>query len=138
MSKSTELLFWSKVVKREPDECWLWTGCQTPKGYGRFAHRRAHRMAYEYLVGPIPEGLVIDHLCRVRHCVNPAHMEVVTAGENVLRGIGVSAKNRTKTHCPQGHPLDGDNLYVNQDKRMCRKCGRERWRKWYAKGTRRR
>ncbi len=73
-----------------PDGCWRWTGSVTPQGYGMFAFsdegKRAHRVMYELLVGPIPEGLTLDHLCRVRHCVNPEHLEPVTLAENVRRG----------------------------------------------------
>ena len=83
--------FWEKVDKAGQDECWLWTANKTaPNGHGRFlgpgGQVMAHRFAYELLVGPIPEGLVIDHLCRVRLCVNPAHLEPVTAEENIRRG----------------------------------------------------
>lgn len=83
--------FWEKVEKGGPDDCWLWTANKTaPNGHGRFlgpdGQIMAHRYAYEALVGPIPEGLVIDHLCRVRLCVNPDHLEPVTAEENTRRG----------------------------------------------------
>lgn len=80
--------FWAKVDRS--DDCWVWTGTGTPKGYGQFAphgkHVYAHRFAYELLVGPIPEGMTIDHLCRNRGCVRPDHLEVVTRGENTRRG----------------------------------------------------
>lgn len=83
--------FWAKVDKRGPDDCWLWLANKTaPNGHGRFSTGgsmvMAHRFAYELLVGPIPDGLVIDHLCRVRLCVNPKHLEPVTAVENIKRG----------------------------------------------------
>lgn len=88
--------------------CWLWPG-KLINGYGviRYGgrkHVRAHRAAYEMLRGPIQEGMVIDHLCRNRRCINPAHMEIVTRGENVLRGIGPAAENTRKAQCPNGHP----------------------------------
>lgn len=93
--------FWSKVDKTQT--CWLWTGTATPKGYGQFAPHRvhvyAHRYAYELMVGPIPEGLTIDHVaergCRSRRCVNPAHLEVVTRGENTRR----ADNKRTCAYC---------------------------------------
>jgi hypothetical protein len=87
----TETRFWSKVERRADDQCWPWQGTVLASGYGQFrvglGHARAHRYAYELLVGPIPDGLTIDHLCRNRACVNPAHMEPVTASENVKRAV---------------------------------------------------
>ncbi len=94
--------FWRKFVTSDTG-CWLWTGPLTRKGYGRFKVAdkpiQAHRWAYAYLRGPIPEGLTIDHLCRMRHCVNPRHMEVVTSRENTLRGFGVAAQYARRAHC---------------------------------------
>ncbi len=91
---------------------------------------RAHRFAYELLVGPIPDGLVIDHLCRVRHCVNPAHMEPVTRWENTLRGGSFSAVAARQTHCVNGHPFDEENTHVDRRGfRRCRACNRERLRR---------
>ena len=84
-----EARFWSKVEKTET--CWIWRGARDDKGYGSLGINgkilRAHRVSYEWLIGPIPEGLVLDHLCRVPPCVNPAHLEPVTQGENSRRGI---------------------------------------------------
>lgn len=113
--------------------CWLWTACRTGGGYGQFSgtHRRcvpAHVWSYEHYVGPIPRGLVLDHLCRVRHCVNPMHLEPVSVGENLLRGETRAAANAAKTHCQNGHPLTGDNLYLKPGhreghfQRICREC----------------
>ena len=86
----------------------------------------AHRFAYETFVGPIPEGLTIDHLCRIRHCVNPEHLEAVTDRVNILRGEGISAQHARATHCPQGHPYDLINTYVAPDgDRDCRDCRRQ-------------
>lgn len=135
--------FFAKVDKRGRDECWLWRAALS-NGYGAFwlhGHQEpAHRVAYKMLIGPIPEGLTIDHLCRNRPCVNPAHMEPVTNGENVLRGIGITAINVTKTHCPQGHPYDEANTIVSRTgKRSCRACHRaftRRWRKTHLDHTR--
>lgn len=122
--------FWSKVDRR-PDGCWEWTAYRNRFGYGRFGMDGevvlAHRVAYEMLVGPIPDGLSLDHLCRNRGCVRPDHLEPVTAAENVLRGTGWAGRNARKTHCPRSHPLAGDNLMRNRhSQRLCRECARER------------
>lgn len=89
-------------------ECWEWTGSIHPEGYGRFRLKLkmvgAHRAAYEFFIGPIPDGLSIDHLCRNRKCVNPSHLEAVTSKENTLRSpINTAAINRRKTECCRGH-----------------------------------
>jgi hypothetical protein len=125
-----EECFWPKVDKT--DTCWLWTGHVSKWGYGETGMRirptasgtkLAHRISYELLVGPIPEGLHLDHLCRVRHCVNPEHLEPVTAKENTERGLhGV-----LRTHCLRGHELTPDNVRnIKADgARRCRTCCRE-------------
>lgn len=123
--------FWERIERCGPvseyaphlGPCWLWTG-RLHEGYGIRSGKRAHVIAYQLLVGPVPEDQVLDHLCRVRHCVNPGHLEPVTRRENALRGTGISAINARKTHCLRGHPLSGDNLYVNPKKgtRSCRIC----------------
>lgn len=120
-----EVRFWAKVDKTEM--CWLWTGWCTENGYGKFtvAGRRvfAHRWAYGAEVGPIPAGLVIDHLCRVKNCVRPSHLEVVTQRENNLRGVGVTAQNAKATVCAQGHPYDEANtIRTKEGYRLCRAC----------------
>ena len=117
--------FWEKVERTT--SCWLWTGKLNPNGYAQFMvvgrYQNVHRFAYELLVGPIPQGLTIDHLCRVRHCVNPAHLEPVTIRENVLRGEGLTASFARKTHCPQGHSYDLLNTHFNSaGGRECRHC----------------
>ena len=110
------------------DGCWLWHGTKNNMGYGKLTRGRrgeglvyAHRLAYELFVGPIPEGLTIDHLCRTPACVNPQHLEPTTMRENHLRGI----HNGGKTHCPQRHIYDERNTYyASNGDRHCRACGR--------------
>lgn len=119
--------FWEKVALG--DGCWKWLGFLNDSGYGMFkaysdrSMMLAHRYSYELHVGPIPEGLQLDHLCRNPACVNPGHLEPVTHEENVRRG-NAGHNMRSKTHCPQGHPYAGDNLYVYDGRRHCRACGR--------------
>lgn len=115
--------------------CWLWTGGLNKAGYGNFHHEttvRAHRWIYQLSVGPIPPGLQLDHLCRVRRCVNPDHLEPVTAQTNVLRGDGLAAINARKTHCVRGHAFVASNIssYVDPTRpvRKCLTCQRERTR----------
>lgn len=120
--------------------CWEWLGSHfKTTGYGLF-HRPdpagvwrstvAHRVVYEVFVGPIPEGLEIDHLCRNRRCVNPNHLEPVTHRENGLRGESIFAKEARQTHCIHGHPFSGDNLRYKPDgRRRCMTCERA----WDAK-----
>lgn len=120
--------FWSKVRRGAASDCWLWTGAGlSSRGYGLFWNRTrlvaAHRWLYEQERGSLPETVVLDHLCRQRACVNPAHLEPVSSRLNVLRGIGHSAENAQKTHCPRGHPYGGENLYVDPSgRRQCRTC----------------
>jgi hypothetical protein len=125
--------FMSHVDPEPSTGCLLWTGTRTPAGYGDFRengrHSYAHRRAYEHFIGPIPEGLTLDHRCRVRHCVNPTHLEPVTGRENALRGYGACAINARKTHCPRGHILGPENAsaaYVKRGHRPCRTCSRAR------------
>jgi hypothetical protein len=114
--------------------CWLWTGPGNGAGYGIISRGRAsegkvaaHRAVYELLLAPIPEGLTLDHLCRNRICVNPAHMEPVTMRVNLLRGEGPSARAARATHCPQGHEYSPDNTYRSKRGRECKKCKVERY-----------
>lgn len=108
---------WAKVHKTE--DCWLWTGTLDGCGYGmiridRQKQSRVHRVVYEFEVGPIPRGFQIDHLCRVRNCVNPAHLEPVTHRENMFRS--------RRSHCFRGHEFTEENtLWM----RACRRCARE-------------
>lgn len=110
--------------------CWLWTGPLTDKGYGQFRIQkrmvRAHRAVYEFLVGEPPDGLVGNHLCYVRHCVNPDHQEFVTQLENVHYSYSPAGINARKTHCKWGHELLGSNLYTKPTgQRICRTCKNE-------------
>lgn len=132
--------FWGKVAIAGPDECWLWQAATSGEGYGLFFFdgkaRKAHRIAYELAVGGIPAGHVVDHVrargCSSKSCVNPAHLEAVTHAENVVRGRA-GALNRAKGSCAHGHPLSGANLYTTPDgRRMCRRCGARRQRKYAA------
>lgn len=130
--------FWSRVEKRE-DGCWAWTGGLGSQGYGNIiddAKKRiyAHRFSYSMFRGDIPPGLELDHLCRVRRCVNPDHLEVVTRKVNSDRGFGPSGINSRKTHCIRGHPFDAANtaIYIRNGRqiRQCKQCGRIRLRHW--------
>ncbi len=119
-------------IESSPDGCWLWTG-HTTCGYGRARFdgrpRPVHRILFEHFVGPIPEGLQIDHLCRNRACSRPSHLELVTVRENVLRGVGHSAQNARKETCSKGHDL----VYRKDStrtlpRRYCKECENARQR----------
>jgi hypothetical protein len=132
---------------RYEDDCWLWTGAIDKGGYGRFVLNSkrtsalAHRVGYELMRGPIPDGLELDHLCRNHACVNPDHLEAVTHRENILRGDyragyqAVAALQRAKTHCPQGHPYSGSNLYIlpKSGGRVCRICAKASQQRFYER-----
>jgi hypothetical protein len=137
--------FWSRVDDRAgPEACWPWCGWVNDGGYGivalgprggRAIHIRAHRLAYELTSRePIPATLTIDHLCRVRHCVNPAHLEVVTKGVNVRRGATTAARHAETMVCPYGHSYDAANTVWKVDgSRGCRECMRRRCREYQAR-----
>lgn len=131
-----ELRFWPNVNKAsgkfwQGTECWEWTA-SICYGYGQFGAGnnrvvRAHRYAYESLVGPIPAKLVIDHLCKNTHCVNPAHLEPVTNGVNALRGNGPAAMAARATHCKYGHEYTSKNTHIcPRGTRVCRDCYQRR------------
>jgi hypothetical protein len=131
--------FWSKV--NADGICWQWTASLNTGGYGQFrlgkSMRLAHRVAYEILVSPIPDGLDLDHLCRNRGCVNPDHLEPVTRRTNILRGISGPADQSRRAQCKYGHPFDGINSYVDRrGKRQCRACVRRKVREQRTKGVR--
>jgi hypothetical protein len=120
-------------------ECWVGPA-NHPRGYMQIGFEArsqlAHRLMYEALVGPIPDGLTIDHLCRVRACVNPAHLEPVTMRENVLRGTSFAPVNLAKTHCPHGHEYTVENTRIRScGRRACRECCREYDRRRRPKRT---
>lgn len=124
-----------RIEVGHPTGCWLWLGHINKAGYGAHGDsknkcRLVHRWAYTYWRGPIPEGLAIDHLCRVRNCVNPWHLEPVTWRENLLRGDTIAARNAAKTHCVHGHEFTEANTRLRHDggttRRACRQCERNR------------
>jgi hypothetical protein len=119
--------FWSKVDAS--GDCWMWTAASAGKGYGKYSvssngktwYPLAHRHSYEILVGSIPDGMVLDHLCRNRKCVNPDHLEAVTQKQNVQRGMS----GGMKTHCAEAHEFVGDNTSHTKDGwRICLDCRR--------------
>lgn len=132
--------FLSRTTRNYNTGCLEWAeGSRVPTGYGRFKTKLAHRISYEWAWGEIPAGLQIDHLCRVRHCVEPGHLEAVTQRENILRGNGWSGRNARKTHCPRGHELVPGNLVkrgaAREGQRDCKTCHRDRERKRIKKCT---
>lgn len=115
--------FLAKVEFDFTSACWNWTGAIQSKGYGSFGRKLSHRWAYERFVGPIPDGMQLDHTCRNTRCVNPAHLEPVSNLENQRR------RQALQTHCKQGHPLSGDNLRMKGNRRVCVTCARASSRK---------
>lgn len=140
-SKTVTLRFMEKIAPEPNTGCWLWLNCVDRKGYGKFGIDRkaqlAHRVSYVLFRGPIPEGLVIDHLCNTPTCVNPSHLRATTAKENTMRGNSFSAQEARRTHCPHGHPYSGENLRYrpNRSGRVCRECERRKPRRGMATWT---
>lgn len=141
MKKSLRQRFDEKFVI-DPSGCWVWIGACDTLGYGHIAapeHNRnggklgrAHRVAWALYKGPIPEGLVIDHLCKNRFCVNPEHLEPVTFKENLDRSDSASTLEAKKTQCLRGHSLSGSNIYETKKGRVCRQCSNMRKHKHRA------
>lgn len=135
--QTAEERFWLNVVKS--DGCWTWRGSHS-EGYARFMVQGrtvgAHVYSYTLLVGPVPAGLELDHVCRNRGCVNPKHLDPVTTLENIRRGQGVGAINARKTHCDNGHALVGRNVipqrgpYSKPNHRRCRACKNEQAKRY--------
>jgi hypothetical protein len=127
--------FWSKVIPEPNTGCWLWLGADNGRGYGRVCidgrTMYAHRVTFERLRGPIPDGMQLDHLCRMRGCCNPAHLQPVTNAENTKRGsrpTQLAEENRRRgaaqTHCIRGHAFDDANTLAKSKngRRQCRAC----------------
>jgi hypothetical protein len=137
--------FESRIMRDPNSGCWLWTGCLNHGGYGRFwvdqqnAGAATHRVSYFIKhKTEIPSHLEIDHLCKVKSCCNPDHLELVTHAVNIARITSRTPRNSKKTHCPEGHPYSGENLYIHRSKagkinRLCQICrlkkARERYRR---------
>ena len=140
-SREAALARFRARVRAEPDGCHRWLGSFDKDGYGVFwvdgRNVAAHAFAYRALVGPLTPGQQPDHLCRRPWCVNPAHLEPVSALVNTLRGDGPTARNARKTHCRHGHPLRGENLVVRhrggRPYRVCRECARRKDRRLRAR-----
>lgn len=143
MTKRDIATMWGRIERRlryTPNtECWEWLGA-TGKGYGKIWAPRSsglrkclatHRVAYEAVVGPIPKGLALDHLCRNRACCNPFHLEPVSLSENFARGVGTNSTALRENTCKHGHEFTAENTCVRRGVRHCRECNRRRVRAHY-------
>lgn len=121
-----------RTAPREPGTCWVWKGLRSPNGYGVFGQKvYAHRWTYAEMVGPIPRGMVIDHICRNRACVNPSHLRLATKRQNSLENSeSPIAKNHKKESCPT---CGGAYETRKNGWRFCRPCCNENWRNTYAR-----
>lgn len=122
-----EVRFWRHVMPEPNSGCWLWMASLDGRGYGQINRGdgrpiRAHRLSYEMHKGPIPDGMDLDHKCRVRCCVNPDHLEPVTRQVNILRGESHVARQSRQTHCKNGHEYIAENTVRYRNKRQCRTC----------------
>lgn len=139
---TTEERIYQRVTMVPMAGCWLWLLHCNSDGYGTIKingiNRHAHIVAFEHFRGPVPEGLELDHVCRVRCCVNPWHLEPVTHIENVRRGVsGIVSRDRelSKTHCPHGHEYSIENTYRYKNRRKCSLCRTTQKRKyWHSRG----
>jgi hypothetical protein len=148
--KSVDERFWAKV--EEPfdaiNDCWVWKAARSQKGYGQFrigprgagSNRNilAHVWAYEFFNGPVPKGNELHHICETKSCVNPSHLEPLTRAEHMRRSpnwrASMGARGRAKTHCRHGHPLSGNNLYLDgRGRRNCRECHKLNARRFRAR-----
>lgn len=138
MKVTTEHRFWNRVSLPDDDGCMVWSGALQSKGYGQIKINKkmvfVHRYSYGLNVGPIPDGLVIDHLCRNRACVRPDHLEAVTGRENVMRGEGLAPSKAAQTSCANGHEFTEANTYRWKTERGCRECRKENTRRYRLKG----
>lgn len=118
--------FSARITPVTESGCWIWTGQTSHKGYGRIRVEgrliHAHRFAYQYYIGSIPEYLTLDHRCRVRCCTNPYHLRPMTSKENTLIGVGITAINARKTYCLKGHSFTEANTIIRKTGRGCREC----------------
>lgn len=131
---------WDKIVRIPESGCWVWVGSISGRGYGEVWWKGSkafiHVLMHKLFVGDVPTGFEVDHLCKVRCCCNPNHLEAVTHAENVKRSSAwhhVVKKHKEATHCQRGHPWTKENTYIEPNgKRRCLECKRQRMKNWRA------